>query len=474
KDRDGVRLDLKVSAVDSQWTLFRAETLPVAEGERLAVLGKIPDTRLKGGESITVMKVEDGQLTVQRPGQKTTQTLAVGAGVFDGIKIGHGWVESPGRSVSETATVFASVTQRELDNATLNQLAQSGSHLRLYSAQDAARTTEKLSRHTAFSVVSEQLKTRSGETDLDAAIAQQKAGLRTPAEQAIHLAIPLLESEKLTFSRPQLLATALETGGGKVPMADIDTTIQAQIRSGQLLNVPVAHGHGNDLLISRQTWDAEKSILTHVLEGKDAVAPLMDRVPASLMTDLTAGQRAATRMILESTDRFTVVQGYAGVGKTTQFRAVMSAISLLPEETRPRVIGLAPTHRAVGEMQSAGVDARTTASFLHDTQLLQRNGQAPDFSNTLFLLDESSMVGLADMAKAHSLIVAGGGRAVSSGDNDQLQPIAPGQPFRLMQQRSAADVAIMKEIVRQVPELRPAVYSLIERDVHRALTTIEQ
>lgn len=105
KDRDGVRLDLKVSAVDSQWTLFRAETLPVAEGERLAVLGKIPDTRLKGGESITVMKVEDGQLTVQRPGQKTTQTLAVGAGVFDGIKIGHGWVESPGRSVSETAPV---------------------------------------------------------------------------------------------------------------------------------------------------------------------------------------------------------------------------------------------------------------------------------------------------------------------------------------------------------------------------------
>lgn len=56
-------------------------------------------------------------------------------------------------------------------------------------------------------------------------------------------------------------------------MADIDTTIQAQIRSGQLLNVPVAHGYGNDLLISRQTWDAEKSILTHVLEGKGAVAP---------------------------------------------------------------------------------------------------------------------------------------------------------------------------------------------------------
>lgn len=134
----------------------------------------------------------------------------------------------------------------------------------------------------------------------------------------------------------------------------------------------------------------------------------------------------------------------------------MSAVNLLPEDSRPKVIGLGPTHRAVGEMQSAGVEAQTTASFLHDTQLLMRSGQTPDFSNTLFLVDVSSMLGLSDTAKAMNLIAAGGGRAVSSGDTDQLQSIAPGQPFRLMQKRSAADVAIMQESVRQVPELRPA------------------
>ncbi|WP_234094055.1 AAA family ATPase, partial [Escherichia coli] len=113
--------------------------------------------------------------------------------------------------------------------------------------------------------------------------------------------------------------------------------------------------------------------------------------------------------------------------------------------------------RAVGEMRSAGVDAQTLASFLHDTQLQQRSGETPDFSNTLFLLDESSMVGNTDMARAYALIAAGGGRAVASGDTDQLQAIAPGQPFRLQQTRSAADVVIMKEIVRQTPELREAV-----------------
>ncbi len=99
--------------------------------------------------------------------------------------------------------------------------------------------------------------------------------------------------------------------------------------------------------------------------------------------------------------------------------------------------------------------------------------KTPDFSNTLFLLDESSMVGNTDMARAYALIAAGGGRAVASGDTDQLQAIAPGQPFRLQQTRSAADVAIMKEIVRQTPELREAVYSLINRDVERALSGLE-
>ncbi len=48
-------------------------------------------------------------------------------------------------------------------------------------------------------------------------------------------------------------------------------------------------------------------------------------------------------MILEVPDRFTVVQGYAGVRKTTQFRAVMSAIASLLESDRPRVVRQTPT-----------------------------------------------------------------------------------------------------------------------------------
>ncbi|HDP9161620.1 TPA: conjugative relaxase [Escherichia coli] len=385
-----------------------------------------------------------------------------------------GAVSQEGPDVQQAVTqAIAGLSERKVQFTYTDVLACSGRDVRLYSSLDETRTAEKLARHPSFTVVSEQIKARAGETSLETAISHQKSALNTPAQQAIHLALPVVESKNLAFSHVDLLTEAKSFAAEGTSFADLGREIDAQIKRGDLLHVDVAKGYGTDLLVSRASYEAEKSILRHILEGKEAVTPLMERVPGELMEKLTSGQRAATRMILETPDRFTVVQGYAGVGKTTQFRAVMSAVNMLPESERPRVVGLGPTHRAVGEMRSAGVDAQTLASFLHDTQLQQRSGETPDFSNTLFLLDESSMVGNTDMARAYALIAAGGGRAVASGDTDQLQAIAPGQPFRLQQTRSAADVAIMKEIVRQTPELREAVYSLINRDVERALSGLE-
>lgn len=473
RDAQGETQMVRISALDSSWSLFRPEKIPVADGERLMVTGKIPGLRVSGGDRLQVSAVNDGVMTVTVPGRAEPASLPVGDSPFTALKLENGWVETPGHSVSDSAKVFASVTQMAMDNATLNGLARSGRDVRLYSSLDEIRTAEKLSRHPSFTVVSEQIKARAGEVSLETAISRQKTGLHTPAQQAIHLAIPVVESKNLAFSQVDLLTEAKSFAAEGTGFADLGREIDAQIKRGDLLHVDVAKGYGTDLLVSRASYEAEKSILRHILEGKEAVTPLMTKVPGELMETLTSGQRAATRMILETSDRFTVVQGYAGVGKTTQFRAVMSAVNMLPESECPRVVGLGPTHRAVGEMRSAGVEAQTLASFLHDTQLQQRSGEMPDFSNTLFLLDESSMVGNTDMARAYALIAAGGGRAVASGDTDQLQAIAPGQPFRLQQTRSAADVAIMKEIVRQTPELRDAVYSLINRDVNKALSGLE-
>lgn len=56
-----------------------------------------------------------------------------------------------------------------------------------------------------------------------------------------------------------------------------------------------------------------------------------------------------------------------------------------------------------------------------------------------------------------------GGRAVTVGDVAQLTSPESGEAFRLQQERSPADVAIMKEIVRQrSADLKSAVYSVID------------
>ncbi|EBE8494735.1 conjugative transfer relaxase/helicase TraI, partial [Salmonella enterica] len=330
RDAQGETQMVRISALDSSWSLFRPEKIPVADGERLMVTGKIPGLRVSGGDRLQVSAVNDGMMTVIVPGRAEPASLPVGDSPFTALKLENGWVETPGHSVSDSAKVFVSVTQMAMDNATLNGLARSGRDVRLYSSLDETRTAEKLSRHPSFTVVSEQIKARAGEVSLETAISRQKAGLHTPAQQAIHLALPVVESKNLAFSQVELLTEAKSFAAEGTGFAELGREIDAQIKRGDLLHVDVAKGYGTDLLISRASYDAEKSILHHILEGKEAVTPLMERVSGELMETLTSGQRAATRMILETKDRFTVVQGYAGVGKTTQFRAVMSAVNLLP------------------------------------------------------------------------------------------------------------------------------------------------
>ena len=473
RSETGETRKIKLSAVDSQWALYRPQKLAVAEGEKLNVLGAMPEQKWRGGDVLQVVEAREGALAVIRNGKGDAQPLISGDSPFTAIKVGQAWVEGLGRSVSDNATVFAAMTNRDLDTLTLNQLSRSGAHIQLYTAQAEAKSTEKLARHPAFKMVTEQVKTAAGHEGLDAALHQQKTGLHTAVQQAIHLAIPVLEGQKLAFSRVDLLAGAQEFGAASLTLPAIEQEIHQQVKDGALIAVKVAPGHGNDLLVSRTTFDAEKSIIRHIAEGKEAVAPLMAAVPDTVLGGLTIGQQAATRMILETSDRFVTIQGYAGVGKTTQYKAVLEAINALPAESRPRVVGLGPTHRAVGEMRSAGLEAQTLSSFLFDATQAQQQGERADFRDTLFVVDESSMIGNSDMAKSYALIAAGGGRAVFSGDSDQLQSIAPGQPFRLQQTRSPADVAIMKEIVRQTPALRPAIYSMIARDMDGALATVE-
>ncbi|EFH7299905.1 conjugative transfer relaxase/helicase TraI [Escherichia coli] len=461
---DGSRLTLKVSQLDGSWSLYRSRTLAVSEGDRLRALGRELKGAIKAKEQFTVTALENGAIRL-RSGERELRLPTERA-----VKLAHDYVEGAGAGTSASRTVLAAVGPRALNKQVLNALAQSGGDIRIYTPLETGQAARKVESVSAVRLASDQVRQSTGETNLDTAIQASRERLMSDAEQAVNLAIPRAQQGQVHLSEIALLSETVKSGQ---PLADVRTEIARQVGSGELIQLDSVAGVGNRVLVPRVAYEMEKSIIRHIAEGKDAVQPLMALTPASVLSGLTAGQREATRTVLENTDRFMAIQGYAGVGKTTQFRAVMGALNTLSESVRPQVIGLGPTHRAVHEMREAGVDARTLASFLSETRQAIQAGETPDFRNVLFLTDESSMVGNRDMAELYQLVAAGGGRMVSSGDTAQLQAISTGQPFRLVQQRSAIDTVVMQEIVRQTPALRPAIESIISGQVDTSLRQVD-
>lgn len=464
QEEDGSRLTLKVTQLDGSWSLYRSRTLEVSEGDRVRALGRELKGAIKAKEQFTVAGMENGVVRL-RSGDRELRLPTERA-----VKLAHDYVEGTGAGTSASRTVLAAVGPRGLNKQTLNALAQSGSDIRIYTPLEGRQAARKVESVSAVRLASDQVRQSTGEANLDTAIQASRDRLMSDAEQAVSLAIPRAQQGQVHLSEIALLSEAVKSGQ---PLTDVRTEIARQVDSGELIQLDSVSGAGNRVLVPRVAYEMEKTIIRHIAEGKDAVQPLMALTPASVLAGLTAGQREATRTVLENTDRFMAIQGYAGVGKTTQFRAVMGALNTLSESVRPQVIGLGPTHRAVHEMREAGVEARTLASFLSETRLAIQAGETPDFRNVLFLTDESSMVGNRDMAELYQLVAAGGGRMVSSGDTAQLQAISTGQPFRLVQQRSAIDTVVMQEIVRQTPALRPAIESIIAGQVDTSLRQVD-
>lgn len=52
--------------MDSSWRLYQTGTLPVAEGEKLMLLGS--HGKLRAGDSVTVERITDRTLTVRQGG----------------------------------------------------------------------------------------------------------------------------------------------------------------------------------------------------------------------------------------------------------------------------------------------------------------------------------------------------------------------------------------------------------------------
>lgn len=455
----------KISEMTPDWRLYEREEISVNAGEKMLSLAADKRHGLKAKDRLTVTATGPEGVTFLREGGKGKRdsfTLPADQPLY----MTHRYVAAPGSRDNEQGVVLASLNVRDISGRMVNDLARSGDRAEIFTAETLERAETRLGRMRDVDTPVQMVSRLSGQDTVDRAVSTLRDNVMSEARKAVTRAVA--EQRNISFSELVLTEAAQKLAGGK---GDVRAEIAAQIKSGELIEVVV---RGESRLIHHATWEMEKSILSMTEAGKNTRSPLMDNVDPALLAGLTRGQQAASTLILSSTDQFTGVQGYAGVGKTTQVRGVLTALNTLPATVRPEVTGLAPTHRAVKELNDAGVVSQTAKSFLveHDRQVAA--GEKPDYGNRLFLIDESSMVGLQDTAAVYQAIRDGGGRAVSMGDVDQFESVDSGAPFKLLQERSPMDVAIMKEIVRQNDrQLKEAVYDIIENRPEAAISRLQ-
>lgn len=159
---------------------------------------------------------------------------------------------------------------------------------------------------------------------------------------------------------------------------------------------------------------------------------------AGLAVTLTPEQNSAVREAIKHP--VTILTGAAGTGKSTTAKALINALAAC---TGNAIILAAPTnkaarrlaqqtgrpavsiHRMLGATPSS-TDARQTSEFGLDFNF-QRD-RADPFRDTILLLDECSMISTRLMASVLDA-VDDRCRIILMGDEQQLPPIAEGQPF---------------------------------------------
>ena len=286
------------------------------------------------------------------------------------------------------------------------------------------------------------------------------SAVQTSATAAIQSAIRHLSERENAFTESALLTHAAGMGAlGACREGDLKTALEAELASGRLLPaVPRPNpkpGQEGPRFTTQQAISREEALMKRIERGKNIVAPIKESVADNLVTgkgqELNLQQVAVARHILTSTDRFTQVQGGAGVGKTTS----MDVVRAEAQAAGFNVVGLAQTHKAKNGMKDAGVeDVKTIALAIREF----RGGAVPE--KTLFIIDEASMASMKDVAELVRVIERSNNRAAVIGDLYQHQSVEAGSGFRIMQE--VGGKAELNEIVRQKnPELKECVHAFM-------------
>lgn len=142
------------------------------------------------------------------------------------------------------------------------------------------------------------------------------------------------------------------------------------------------------------------------------------------LTNVSEVQREAIKAILLKNQGVRVLRGRAGTGKSH----VLGVSYKLATKREQNVIGLAPTHKAVSELQNKGYgECYTVKGFLFKLY----NGKIDLPMGSLLVVDEAGMVGTSDYLEFMKVARSNNCNVVLAGDERQLTSVNRGGMFEV-------------------------------------------
>lgn len=468
--------------------VFKPEALQINQGERITSTGKHFPAGLNANERYVVTEVSNDALTLIDT-QGESKTLPVEA--LKDAPLKYDYVQSASH-IEPRAHTLISAKAFTLSKELFHDLTEKSARIDVFTDRpDKAQSTLEKSEVKLSAIervietqnVNDRYLSEATETTLKSDIEQALSILskeqNTPLqEKAVSFALNHLSEREAAFTQKDLVVEAIRYAFEEANQPMVKEQIEAELaKRSDALSAEYSDG---TRWTTQAALDTEKHILRNIEQGKNQHTPFATERQVARYLDtqprLTQGQKDSIKLISTTKDSFVAVQGLAGTGKSTMLE---SNIELIQQSTQvgnnqpQQVMGLAPTHAAVSELQSKGVKAQTLESLLTD---LRRGATSPEnYKHTLFFLDESSMVSNRQASEFTNLVLQSDSKSVLLGDKEQLLSLSAGKPFELAMNQGRIETAYMTDIIRQKnTELLGAVHNIVDKQPDSALDKLSK
>jgi len=290
------------------------------------------------------------------------------------------------------------------------------------------------------------------------------------AEEVLKQALASNTERNFLTTKEKVLARALNLSKGKLSLSKLNEVYNEQVEKGIIIE---SHGDKRKCttITTKEALDIEKRIVKHMENGKNSVRPVLtdekvEELLNSKYSHLSDEQRNVFKLIMTTRDATIFISGAAGTGKTTAMTPAVEELRNAGKE----VMGLGPQWSAVLALEIAGIESKTTDSFLKKTE--DHGGYHPD---RVYLVDEAGLMGSKKLEDIQRIAKNQGARIVFVGDTKQYKSVLAGSGAELLEEHGISTAKLTKMIrQRNSPEpVRVAVQTSLE-DTRKALEILDK